>query len=145
LTFTLVSHLKEEITELIRSRSRRRKVEREEAERQVLRADALRTKGIPVTNASFETWKIGFLQEIEHLKEKEQDEKLRVLSSKEREEVKKVAMRLTGKQLFEKNRHLAESDSLLEEGVISVDFSQYHATAVDQENELPLITLDDSD
>jgi len=46
------------------------------------------------------------------------------LTPKEREEWKRAATRLTGRQLFERNRNL-EEDNLMEEGTISVDFSQY--------------------
>jgi hypothetical protein len=53
-----------------------------------------------VTPASFDAWKSKFLQEMKTMKEGEQDEKLKGLSSKDREEAKRVTARLTGPFIF---------------------------------------------
>jgi len=78
------------------------------------------------------------------------------MTTKEKEEYKKIAVRLTGervsfflavvtnlplpgRQLFERDKNLATSDaSLLEEGTVSVDVSQYEriATKEDEEEQL---------
>jgi hypothetical protein len=50
-----------------------------------------------------------------------------------------------GQQLFERNKNL-EEDALLEEGTVSVDFSQYERTRiVDADDENERITFSDSD
>lgn len=59
-----------------------------------------RTRGTPVTASSFTNWKAKFEKELALKKALEDDEKLRNLSGKEREEFKKVALRLTGLMRF---------------------------------------------
>jgi hypothetical protein len=55
-----------------------------------------------------------------------EEERIRALPPKEREEYKKIAARPTGKQLFETMKNLADSDiAYTEEGVAEVDLSQY--------------------
>ena len=48
-----------------------------------------------------------------------------------------------GRQLFERNKNL-EDETLIEEGVVSVDFSQYERTREEDELEAGL-TFSDSD
>lgn len=52
----------------------------------------------------------------------------------------------TGRQLFERNRNL-EEDTLMEEGTISVDFSQYERTKAEEveEEEEDRVRFSDSD
>jgi len=65
------------------------------------------------------------------------------LGGREREDFKKIATRLTGRQLFEKNRLLEDAE---EEGVVSVDFSQFAGSIeAREEEETSMITFDDSD
>lgn len=54
---------------------------------------------------------------------------------------------LSGRQLFERNRDLATSDdSLLEEGTVSVDISQYEREGLqEEEEEDDQVTFSDSD
>jgi hypothetical protein len=53
---------------------------------------------------------------------------------------------LTGRQLFERDKNLAVSDaSYVEEGVVSVDISQYDRSAVDEEEEDNVVHFSDSD
>jgi len=145
-TFTVVSHLTDELGESIRSRTQRLKEEGEQAEQKALQAEAQRLKGTTVTPASFGEWRANFLNEMKLRKNKEQDERLKGLGGKEREEFRKVATRLTGRQLFEKNRLLDESDALPEDGVVSVDFSQFVISEGDKEEEQAFqVTFEDSD
>lgn len=55
-----------------------------------------------------------------------------------------TAQIFSGRQLFERNRHL-EDESLMEEGTVSVDASQYERTKVDEEEESECVTFSDSD
>ena len=49
-----------------------------------------------------------------------------------------------GRHLFERNRHL-EDESLLEEGTISVDVTQYDRTRNQEEPEEDIVTFSDSE
>jgi len=98
-----------------------------------------------VTMESFPAWKAKFDKELVLKKLREEDEKLKGLTPKEREEWKRATTRLTGRQLFERGRNL-EEDNLMEEGTISVDFSQYdRTTAEEQDDDDDCVRFSDSD
>ena len=59
-------------------------------------AEEARTRGTPVTRESFLEWKARFDKEIAAKKAREDEERLKALSSKEREEYKRIAHRPTG-------------------------------------------------
>ncbi|KAH8099491.1 RWD-domain-containing protein [Cristinia sonorae] len=147
MTFTLVSHLREELSALVRKREEQRKHEESEKERLAIEAEEARTRGTPVTLESFKAWKAKFDKEMARRREREEDEKLKGLTPKERDEVKKLATRLSGRQLFERNKDLATSDdSLLEEDTVSVDISQYDRDAAhDDDEDDDKVTFSDSD
>ncbi|KAK1232232.1 hypothetical protein PQX77_004606 [Marasmius sp. AFHP31] len=145
MTFTLVSHLRDQITDLLKKRAEKAKREEMEQERIALEEEAARTRGTPVTVESFKAWKLTFDAEQAELKAREEEEKMKGLSPKEREEWKRVAARLSGRQLFERNRNL-EEDNLMEEGTVSVDFSQYDRRQQEEEQEdEDRVTFSDSD
>lgn len=60
-----------------------------------------KTRGTPVTAASFAEWNAKYLKELARSKILQDEEKLKGLSPKERDEYKKVATRLTGKIFFD--------------------------------------------
>ncbi|KAI9566448.1 RWD-domain-containing protein [Boletus coccyginus] len=146
MTFTLVSHLREKLTSLVENRVKVHMAEEHERERLAIEAEEARTRGTPVTIESFKAWKANFDKEMSQRKMRDEEEKLRALTPKEREEIKKIGTRLTGRQLFERNRNLEhEDDNLMEEGTVSVDFSQYDRTqALDEDNE-DCVRFSDSD
>ncbi|KAJ7709930.1 RWD domain-containing protein [Mycena rosella] len=145
MTFTLVSHLREQLSVLVKTRSEKRQKEETEKERLAIEAEEARTRGTPVTPESFMAWKIKFDQELAAAKKVREDEKLRGSTPKEREETRRIVGRLSGRQLFEKNKNL-EEDTLLEEGTVSVDISQYERTRREEdEEEDEGITFSDSD
>ncbi|KAH9981311.1 RWD-domain-containing protein [Lactifluus volemus] len=130
MTFTIVSHLREQLSLLIRTRSE------QEA----------RTRGTPVTKKSFNEWKMKFDREMSLRRLRGEEEKLKAMTTKEREEYKKIGTRLTGRQLFERDKNLATSDaSLLEEGTVSVDISQYERVATKEDDEEDQLEFSDSD
>jgi len=92
---------------------------------------------------SFKAWKEKFDKELAIKKLQEDEEHLKNMTPKEREEWKKSSTRLSGRQLFERNKNL-EDETLLEEGVVSVDFSQYERTREEEEQDAGL-TFSDSD
>lgn len=59
-------------------------------------AEEARTRGTPVTIVSFRAWKANFDKEMSQRKLRDEEERLRALTSKEREEVKKIGTRMTG-------------------------------------------------
>lgn len=97
----------------------------------------------PAGEGRFKVWKTNFDKELALKKAQEDDDKLRGLTPKEREEWKKLGTRLTGRQLFERNKGI-EDETLLEEGTVSVDISQYERTREEMEPE-EAVTFSDSD
>ncbi|KAK0450836.1 uncharacterized protein ARMOST_03682 [Armillaria ostoyae] len=145
MTFTLVSHLREQLSTLVRSRADKRRKEELEKERLALEEEEARTRGTLVTAASFKAWKDKFDAQQARKKQQEEEERMKGLTPKEREEVKRMYSRLSGRQLFEKNRNL-EEDALLEEGTVSVDVSQYERShRDDDQDEDERVTFSDSD
>ncbi|KIY50883.1 RWD domain-containing protein [Fistulina hepatica ATCC 64428] len=134
MTFTLVSHLRERLSELVRKREGTRKAREHEKERLELEAEEARTRGTPVTIESFRAWKAAFDAEIAARQAKEDELRLKALTPKEREEWKKMQGRLSGRQLFERNRNL-EDELLMEEGSVSVDASEYERRREEEEEE----------
>jgi len=143
MTFTLVSHLREQLSQLVRSKLEEQRQRDSEKERLALEAEERRTIGTPVTVQSFRAWKEKFDKELAIKKAQEDEEHLRNMTPKEREEWKKSGTRLSGRQLFERNKDL-EDETLIEEGVVSVDFSQYQRTRDEEEQEESL-AFSDSD
>lgn len=68
--------------------------------------EAAKTRGTPVTVASFKEWKAKFDKEMALRKAREEEERLRALSPKEREEYKKVQTRYTGPYTIRYWHHL---------------------------------------
>ncbi|KAF9246541.1 RWD-domain-containing protein [Melanogaster broomeanus] len=146
MTFTLVSHLREQLSSLVEKRVRIRIAEEHEKERLAIEAEEARTRGTPVTIESFKTWKAKFDNEMAKKKLRNEEEKLRVLTPREREEFKRIGTRLTGRQLFERNKNLEhEDDSLMEDGTVSVDVSQYDRTQPETDDVEDHIHFSDSD
>ncbi|CCL99145.1 uncharacterized protein FIBRA_01160 [Fibroporia radiculosa] len=146
MTFTLVAHLREQLSSLIRVRAEHREQEEAEKERLALEAEEARTRGTPVTVENFRTWKSKFDKEMAIKRGREEDERLKGMTLKEREEYKKLGTRLTGRQLFERDKNLDISDdNLVEEGAVSVDISQYDRSMIDEEEDEAQVTFSDSE
>jgi hypothetical protein len=77
-------------------------------------------------------------------RKREEEEKLRAMTPKEREEYRRMATRVSGRQLFERHHNL-EDETEEEEGGVSVDFSQYDRTDRQEEDEEEHVTFSDSD
>ncbi|KAF9264702.1 RWD domain-containing protein [Marasmius fiardii PR-910] len=144
MTFTLVSHLRDRLSDIVKTRTEKAKEAEIEKERIALE-EAARTRGTPVTAASFKAWKAKFDAKQAEIKAREEEEKLKGLTPREREEWKRALARLSGRQLFERNKNL-EEENLMEEGTVSVDFSQYERRQREEEREEEeRITFSDSD
>lgn len=92
----------------------------------IFKAEAARTRGTPLTPDAFNVWRKAFTAELAAKREKAEEDRIRALPPKEREDYRKRRERPTGKQLFENSKVLATSDeALYEEGAEEVDFSKY--------------------
>ena len=61
------------------------------------KAEEARTRGTPVTVDSFKAWKVKFDKEMATKKAREEEERLRAMTPKEKEECKKIGTRFTGR------------------------------------------------
>ncbi|RPD66033.1 RWD-domain-containing protein [Lentinus tigrinus ALCF2SS1-7] len=147
MTFTLITYLRERLSVFMREKEERIRKEEMEMERRTLEAEEAKTRGTPVTVESFKAWKIKFDKEMAVKRMREEEERLKGLSPKEREEYKRMHTRLSGRQLFERDRNLGTLDEgLNEEDAVSVDISQYDRTAMeDEDNDEDHVTFSDSD
>lgn len=112
MTFTLVSHLREQMSSLVRKRADQFIAEEREKERIAIevkigslflttssshyQAEEARTRGTPVTLESFKAWKFKFGREMAQRKARDEEERLRAFSPREREEWKRSMTRPTG-------------------------------------------------
>ncbi|KDR81588.1 hypothetical protein GALMADRAFT_135015 [Galerina marginata CBS 339.88] len=144
MTFTLVSHLREQLSQLVRSKIEEVGKIEAEKERLALEEEEKRTRGTPVTAESFMIWKTKFDKETATKKMQDEEERLKGLSPKEREEWKRSLARLSGRQLFERNKDL-DDETLVEEGAVSVDISQYDRMTNNDEEQEEALTFSDSD
>ncbi|KZT50814.1 RWD-domain-containing protein [Calocera cornea HHB12733] len=150
MVFTLVTHLQSAMSALIQGRAEELQAREAEKARIEAEAEAHRARGTAVTADSFAAWKEQFNAEMRRRMEREEEDKMRGMTPKEREEFRRSKTKLTGRQLFERDRNLAKEDEALgEEGAESVDISKYDRTepreADEEEDEGPGITFDDSD
>ena len=169
LTFTLVSHLQEQLQSLVERRAERRQKDEHERERLAIEAEEARTRGTPVTLESFAAWRARFEEEMKQKKLRDEEDRLKGLTAKEREELKRQNMRPTGmsspnsnkhrlsmnqylnlpagRRLFEQDRNLAASDATLaEEGATEVDLSQYDRSQThEEEQDAGVLEFSDSD
>nr|XP_019045003.1 hypothetical protein I302_06919 [Kwoniella bestiolae CBS 10118]OCF23933.1 hypothetical protein I302_06919 [Kwoniella bestiolae CBS 10118] len=126
MTFTIASAAKEALALLIVERARKEKEEDDRRTREYEEAEAARTRGTPLTRDLFDKWRKSFTAEIRAKREKEEQDRVKALNPKEREEWRKRKERPTGRQLFESSSALATSDEgLYEEGVEEVDMRKY--------------------
>ncbi|KAE9400792.1 hypothetical protein BT96DRAFT_818712, partial [Gymnopus androsaceus JB14] len=61
-----------------------------------IKEEELRTRGTPVTVESFKAWKAKFDQEQADKKSKEEEERLKGFTAKERDEFRRIHTRLSG-------------------------------------------------
>ncbi|KAG0143308.1 hypothetical protein CROQUDRAFT_48976 [Cronartium quercuum f. sp. fusiforme G11] len=130
MVYNIYSVLRQELGQVLSDRQIERKRFEEEELRAAEEKEKSRAKGTPVTKETFLVWRAKFSKEIKLKEIKEQDEKLKALQPKERDELKKALNKLTGRQLFESNRALVNSDaSLLEPDAEELDLSAFEKTS----------------
>ena len=59
-------------------------------------AEAKRTRGTPLTPATFDKWRKSFLSDLNVKRDKEENERIKALPPKEREEYRRRRERLSG-------------------------------------------------
>ncbi|GAA5941913.1 Gir2p [Sporobolomyces koalae] len=129
MVYTLSLQLRELIGDMFVQRKERIAREDDERYRKEEEAIAKKRQGTQVTQASFAAWAVKFEKEMADLRKKEEQERLKLLPGKEREETKRYLAKLTGRQLFESDATLVGSDAVFgDEGDVAIDLSQYERT-----------------
>ncbi|XP_060761510.1 RWD domain-containing protein 1 [Neoarius graeffei] len=114
MIFTLVTAVQEKLNEIIDQMKIRREEEKKRKEREAEEAEKKAFQGTVVTIENFLAWKARFEQEMAELKRKKQKEDEQAGKNK-----------LTGKQLFERDRNLDTSDiQFLEDAGNSVEVDE---------------------
>jgi len=120
MVFTLSSQLKETLDNLAVERKEQKEREEEERRKREEEEERKKHEGTKVTVESFLAWKAKFEQEQKELEEENQ------LKQKKKNEFKKVKNVLTGRQLFEQDTTLLDSDkAFAEEGDVEVDLALF--------------------
>ncbi|WVQ77636.1 hypothetical protein IAR50_007324 [Cryptococcus sp. DSM 104548] len=127
MSFTLASAAREALVVVIEERIRWEKEEDDRKTREYEEAEAARTRGTPLTPSAFQSWRLAFTAELAQKRRKAEEDRIRALPAKEREDYKKRQARLTGKQLFESGNKAAvvEDEGLYEEGAEEIDMRKY--------------------
>lgn len=145
MVFTMVSYLREHLVEVLESRNRRVQEDERRRYEEMEEKEAARKRGTPVTRESFTALMQKLKQRALEAKKKAEEERVKSLPPKEREEYKKINQRpsgksrpvnmgplssnilwITGRQLFETGKASTNADeSYAEDGAEEVDFSKY--------------------
>lgn len=96
MTFTLASLARELLQTTIATRLRLEKEEDDRRTREYEEAEAKRTRGTPLTPEGYLAWRKAFQEEVKAQKAREEEERVRALPPKEREEYRRKKERLTG-------------------------------------------------
>ncbi|KAM4771453.1 RWD domain-containing protein 1 [Rhinophrynus dorsalis] len=114
MIFTLVSAVQDRLNEIVDQIKTRREEEKVQKEKEAEEAEKVRFHGTPVTIENFLSWKAKFEAELAEMRKKRQ---------KEEEQSGKI--KLSGKQLFERDHNLDTSDiKFLEEAGNSVEVDE---------------------
>ena len=144
MVFTMVSYLREHLVEVLESRNRRIQEEENRRYAEMEEKEAARKRGTPVTRESFTALMQKLKQRALEAKKKAEEDRVKALPPKEREEYRKISARpsgrfspwqkgclshpslVTGRQLFETGKASTTADeSYAEEGAEEVDYSKY--------------------
>lgn len=134
MVFTLVSAFKEEAIMVLDERIERAEAQKAEAARAAERQEQKRFEGTKVTVESFNAWNQTFKNEMARKKLQEEDEQKKQAAKLGGP----VEKKLTGRQLFEGDKTLAQSDLQIGDATdVEFDFSKYDKTTrnLDEEEE----------
>ncbi|KAH9451299.1 hypothetical protein MJO28_009185 [Puccinia striiformis f. sp. tritici] len=126
MIFTLSLALQQELGQILSDRAIEViRLEQEETKK-TEEAEAARKKGTPINKETFAVWRAKFYEQNQLKKLKDEEERYKSLTPKEREERKKSGTKLTGRRLFETNQALITSDnSLIDADAEELDLSQF--------------------
>lgn len=96
MTFTLASLARELLQNTIATRLRLEKEEDDRKTREYEEAEAKRTRGTPLTPEAYLKWRKAFLEEMKAMRAREEEERVKALPPKEREEYRRKKERLSG-------------------------------------------------
>lgn len=82
----------------------------DEDPRSLAQAEAEKFRGTAVTVERFAEWKKQFEAEQRAIEQRAEDEKMRLMSAKEREEYKKSKVKPSGRQLFERGQYQEDEE-----------------------------------
>lgn len=137
MIFTLVSALKEEFIMLLDERVNRIEIAKAAAAAEIEAREQKRFEGTKVTRESFTAWNTNFKLEMARKKQEEEEMLRRQLAKAGTSTERK----LTGREMFEGDTTLAESDLKIGEATdVEFDFSKYDKTTrpiAEEEEQVP--------
>lgn len=96
MVFTMVSYLREHLVEILEARNTRRRQEEDRRYAEMEEKEAARKRGTPVTRESFNALMQRLKQKAQEARKKAEEDRVKALPPKEREEYKKIQSRPTG-------------------------------------------------
>jgi hypothetical protein len=80
----------------INEKGRKEQSREQEKEKLTIQAEAARTRGTPLTPSGFQAWRQRFTLELKQKRDKEEEERIKALPPREREDFRKRRERLSG-------------------------------------------------
>lgn len=108
MTFTLATAAREALSAVLATRLQKEKEEDDKRAAQYEEEEKAKQRGTPLTKERYLAWRKAFLEELEQKRARQEEEKVRAMNSKEREEYKKRRDRPSGECGF--GRRAARSD-----------------------------------
>ncbi|KAJ9121861.1 hypothetical protein QFC22_002484 [Naganishia vaughanmartiniae] len=96
MVFTMVSYLKEHLVQVLEARNRKQREEEDRRYAEMEEKEAARKRGTPVTPESFNALMNKLRQKALEAKKKAEEDRVKALPPKEREEYKKIQSRPSG-------------------------------------------------
>lgn len=96
MTFTLATAAREALSAVLATRLRKEQEEDDARAAAYEEEEKAKTRGTPLTKDRYLSWRKTFLEELKKKRAKEEEEKVRAMGSKEREEYKKRRDRPSG-------------------------------------------------
>lgn len=100
MTFTIASSTREFLSEVVATRIRLEKEADDARAAAYEEAERERTRGTAVTPARFEAWREMFMKELSKKRELKEEERVKGMAPKEREDYKRKRDRLSGMSVF---------------------------------------------
>lgn len=100
MTFTIASAARDFLADVVSTRIRLEKEADDARAAAYEEAERERTRGTQVTPARFEEWRAKFLKELASKREKDEEERVRAMPPKERDDYKRKRDRLSGMSIF---------------------------------------------